>query len=52
MLICFAYKDSQKFLDDFLQSIGGLINQDARMKLIGAFLMLILKCCIVTFCYH
>jgi hypothetical protein len=40
--ICFAYKGSQKFLYEWLQSIRGVISQDAWPKIIDAQLPLIL----------
>jgi len=34
--ICFAYKGSQKFLDNWLHPIGGVISQDAWPKIVDA----------------
>ena len=36
--ICFAYKGHQNFLYDWLQSIGGVISQDAWPQIVDALL--------------
>jgi len=41
--ICFAYKGGQKFLSDWRQPIGGVINQDAWPKIVDTLLTHIFK---------
>jgi len=49
--ICFAYKGSRRFLNDWIQPIGGVISQDASPKIVNAPLMVIFLMGQGGYCY-